>query len=181
MGQPKIPKPVKLVMSLIMASGDLFPRVLEDLGRCYGSADFTGLWMDFDFTDYYAPELGPFLKRRVVAFQKLIAPDRLRSVKHQTNVIEKNYSHLGKRQVNIDPGYVSGEHVILATTKPYTHRPYLGDGIYADLTLIFQKGSFRSLEWTYPDYGRADMIKMLNGIRENYLEQLKKETPAGVS
>lgn len=172
MGHPRPPKPVKLVASLIMPSEALLPRVLRDLGGYYGETDFVSSWMAFDFTDYYTAEMGENLKRRVVAFRKLVAPDALPSVKHQTNRIEQKYTQQGRRQVNIDPGYVCGEHMILATTKAYAHRPYLGDGIYADLTLIYQRGSYRPLEWTYPDYMEAELIEMFNGIRKTYLLQL---------
>jgi hypothetical protein len=78
--------------------------------------------------------------------------------------------------LNIDPGYLSLEHVILATTKGYTHRPYLRDGIYADLTLIYQKGSYRALEWTYPDYGQPNIIALFNHLRTMYAEALKRRT-----
>lgn len=178
MGQPRTPKPVKLVMSLIMGSEALLPRVLADLETHYGETDFVSPPMAFDFTDYYAPEMGENLKRRVVAFRRLIVPDILPSVKHQTNRIEQNYAHQARRQVNIDPGYVCGEHMILATTKAYTHRPYLGHGIYADLTLIYRGGSYRPLEWTYPDYMQPEMIRMFNAIRKTYLSQLNERAEA---
>jgi len=151
-------------------------EVVHDIQSNYGDPDFVSPWMTFDFTDYYTPEMGKGLKRRIVGFQRLIAPDTLPSVKLQTNEIEQKYARQGKRQVNIDPGYVCGEHVILATTKAYSHRPYLRDGIYADLTLIFREGGFRSLEWTYPDYGQSEMQEIFNTLRKTYLLQLKKET-----
>ena len=177
MGQPKAPKPVKLVMSLITGFERLFPEVVGDLRSLYGETDFESPWMIFDFTDYYAAEMGKDLKRRVLAFRRLIAPDALPSVKVETNRIEQKYSDHGKRRVNIDPGYVSTHHLILATTKAYTHRPYLRDGIYADVTLVFRKRSFRDLEWTYPDYREPEMVEMFNGIRTFYLSQLNEGVP----
>ncbi len=161
-------------MSLIMASETVLPKVFEDLRLCYGDTDFVSPCMDFDFTDYYAPELGTDLKRRIIAFRRLMARDALPSVKLQTNGIEQKYGEQAKRQVDIDPGYVCGEHMILATTKAYAHRPYLGDGIYADLTLIYHRGSYRSLEWTYPDYRQAELIEIFNAIRKTYLAQLRE-------
>lgn len=174
MGQTKTPRPVKLVMSLIMASKALLPRVLDDVRGYYGETDFVSPWMAFGFTDYYTPEMGRDLKRRFVAFRRLIAPDVLPAAKNLTNRIEQRYAQQAKRQVNIDPGYVSREHMILATTKAYTHRPYLRDGIYADLALIYRKGSYRPLEWTYPDYRQPELVGMFNGIRKTYLLQLNE-------
>lgn len=174
MGQPKAPKPVKLVMSLIMGFEPLFPEVVSDLRSSYGETDFESPWMVFGFTDYYATEMGKDLKRRVLAFRRLIPPDALPSVKLETNNIEQKYTDHGRRKANIDPGYVSAHQMILATTKAYTHRPYLRDGIYADVTLMYRRGSFRDLEWTYPDYRQPEMVEMFNGIRSSYLYQLNE-------
>ena len=57
--------------------------------------------------------------------------------------------------------------MVLATTKGFAHRIYLGSGIFADLTLVYENGTYRGLEWTYPDYGN-ELIPLLNGWREHY-------------
>ena len=80
----------------------------------------------------------------------------------------------GKRSVNIDPGYLLYERFVLATGKNYSHRIYVGQGIYADLTLIFQKGAYRPLPWTYPDYADAPMADFLMEVRHKYGEDIKK-------
>jgi len=104
----------------------------------------------------------------------LIHPEALVEVKLQTNEIENAYLTRGNRRINIDPGYISPERLILATGKNYIHRVYLTKGIYADLTLIFKKGSFRPLEWTYRDYADPEMIGYLNELREAYMEKLRE-------
>jgi hypothetical protein len=63
--------------------------------------------------------------------------------------------------------------LILATGKGYSHRPYLRDGIYADLTLIYQNRQFCSLPWTYPDYADEKQLEIFGKIRARYLIQLK--------
>jgi hypothetical protein len=75
--------------------------------------------------------------------------------------------------VNIDPGYIALAHLILATGKGYTHRPYLREGIYADLTLAFRDRSFKPLPWTYPDYSDEKMVELFNRVRDKYVIQLK--------
>ena len=45
---------------------------------------------------------------------------------------------------------------MLASTKDHAHRIYLGDGIYAEVTLAYRQRQWQPLEWTYPDYRRDD-------------------------
>jgi hypothetical protein len=101
----------------------------------------------------------------------------LPDIKLATNDIEDRSALDKRRQINIDPGYISKAHLILATGKGYTHRPYLRDGIYADLTLIYQGKKFCPLPWTYPDYAEGEQISMFSKIRAKYLSQLKMAHP----
>ncbi len=80
----------------------------------------------------------------------------------------------GGRKVNIDPGYLAAAKFVLATGKDYSHRIYLRQGIYGDLTLIFKRGSFQPLSWTYPDYGSPPLLDLINLLRRKYLWQLKR-------
>jgi hypothetical protein len=61
------------------------------------------------------------------------------------------------------------ERFVLASGKNFSHRVYIGSGIYADLTLIYQKGSFQKLPWTYPDYGDDRMLNFLEQVRNKYI------------
>jgi hypothetical protein len=90
-----------------------------------------------------------------------------------TNQIEDHYAHKGRRRVNIDPGYMLRERFVLASGKNFSHRIYIGEGIYADLTLIYQKGSFKKLPWTYPDYSDNGMLKFLEKVRNKYILDVK--------
>lgn len=90
------------------------------------------------------------LVRRMVSFGPLIRPEALPEIKCLTNRMEALHEQGDQRRVNIDPGYLSPSHLILATGKGYSHRPYLRDGIYADLTLIFSDGTFRPLPGPIP-------------------------------
>jgi len=175
MSKPKGPEPVKLISSIFSADRGLLAEVLKELSAEYGRADFISEFIPFDRTDYYEKEMGQTLIRRFVSFEDLVRPESLPEIKIFTNGIEERFSDEGRRKANIDPGYISGNHLILATGKGYAHRPYLGNGIYADLTLIYRNKTFRPLEWTYPDYAEKDVIGMFNRIREKYLVQLKKE------
>ena len=126
-------------------------------------------------TDYYTPEMGKELFRRFCTFRPLIPREALVRIKRETNEIEEQWADHGKRRINIDPGYICAEHLILATTKGYTHRPYLGEGIHADLTLIYRDGEFQPLGWTYPDYASSQIREIMQGIRKRYLQELKED------
>lgn len=103
-----------------------------------------------------------------MVFKDLVDRAGLASIKLLTNDIENAYSIDGKRQFNLDPGLLTLENFVLATGKNRAHRVYLSDGIFADLTLVFRKGSYRPLDWTYPDYADKELIEILNRIREHY-------------
>jgi hypothetical protein len=68
------------------------------------------------------------------------------------------------------------ERFVLATGKNYSHRIYIGKGIYADLTLIYTKGAFQKLPWTYPDYTDKNMLAYLEHVRNKYIADLKQSS-----
>jgi len=175
MSKPNQAEPVKLIFSVFAKEAVVINEVIEILSSSYGFPDFISGILTFSYTDYYCDEMGENLHRRFLSMEKLIKPEALPDIKLATNEIEDKFSSDSRRQVNIDPGYISKAHLILATGKSYTHRPYLRDGIYADLTLVYQGKKFRSLPWTYPDYADERQLVMLGKIREKYLLQLKLE------
>lgn len=175
MGKIKEPGPARLFMSLIALEDGIIARAIEDLGSIFGRTDGVSEKLPFDLTDYYTNEMGKPLFRRFITFESLIPMTSLPDVKQATNQLEEQYAASpGKRPINIDPGYLCLEHVILATTKGYTHRPYLRDGIYADLTLIYRNKSFQALEWTYPDYRQETVIGLFNQFRKKYTEDSRE-------
>ena len=173
MSTPNESDKVKLFTSIFSAEKELINRVIEQLITLFGEPDTISPWLLFDRTRYYEREMGWPLNRRFVVFRNLIAPEEIVETKLRTNRIESSYSSDGNRQVNIDPGYISLERLVLATGKNYTHRIYLSQGIYADLTLVFNKGTFKPLEWTYRDYSDPDSIGFFNDEREKYKNQLR--------
>jgi hypothetical protein len=175
MGKPREPRPAKLFMSLITGEDDIFNQGMEELKKDFGEIDFVSEKLPFDFTDYYAQEMGENLFRHFITFKRLISRDSLPDIKLITNRLEEKVDAPGgNRRINIDPGYLCPAHVILATTKAYAHRPYLGKGIYADLTLIYRNQSFQPLDWTYPDYRQEGVIQLFNRLRKGYLEKIKE-------
>jgi hypothetical protein len=174
MSEPRDPHPVKLLMSLFSSEEDLPNAVIPRLEETYGSTDWRSPALLFDRTTYYAREMGWPLHRRFVSFESLIPPERLVEVKLDTNALEKQYLRGGSRRINIDPGYLAPERLVLATGKNYTHRIYLAKGIYADLTLVFYKGAFKALPWTYRDYADAGLLRHFQAVRLRYMDQLRE-------
>ncbi|MDY6905643.1 MAG: DUF4416 family protein [Thermodesulfobacteriota bacterium] len=179
MSIPGNPDPAKLVIGIFTGEKKILEAVASALVDRFGEIDLISKWLAFDFTDYYTNEFGAPLYRRVFSFKKLIAQADLAVIKHATNAIERSFTKTYSRRINIDPGYMLRERFVLATGKNYAHRIYIGDGIYADLTLVFQKQAFQSLPWTYPDYRDEQLQAFLMQVRDRYLVDMKiaKEAP----
>ncbi|MFC2029156.1 DUF4416 family protein [Chloroflexota bacterium] len=175
MGTARQPDPVKLIVSLLTADTTLLIETRGELSRLFGAVDSESELLPFDHTDYYAPEFGSGLQRQILSFEVLVEPSDLPAIKVQTNALESSLAEGGHRRVNIDPGYVTLGKLVLASTKDHAHRIYLQDGVYAEGTLTFQRGRFRSWPWTYPDYGSDRYSELFYGIRERYKAQLRSE------
>ena len=174
MSLPHPPQAVKLVMSFLFGEEQAGAAAISEVDRQYGPVDFLSESLPFDFTVYYEREMGQRLRRRLAGFARLIAPEELPGIKVWTNALELKFLNERRgRRVNVDPGYLAASKFILATGKDYSHRIYLGQGIYGDLTLWYQKGDFIPLPWTYPDYASQPLIGLLSLLRKRYLWQLK--------
>ncbi len=173
MGTIKIPPSVCFFSSIMFRDSGILSPVKTELSQLLGPiSDFTDPER-FTHSDYYNEEMGENLMRCFLLFESLSSRENLAGIKLATNDLEHRYGREGRRSVNIDPGYLALEQVVLATTKGYTHRIYLGKGIFADLTLVYRDGSYRRLEWTYPDYGGAETISLFNEWRERYKRWLR--------
>jgi hypothetical protein len=173
MGTARQTQPVKLVASLFAGRQPLLEAARTRLEGTYGPADYQSEWLSFDHTDYYRPEFGPDLVRMILAFERLIDPGDLAAIKQQTNALEAEWLVEGRRQVNIDPGYVSFSKLVLASTKNHAHRIYLAGGIYAEVTLHYRDRAFQGFPWTYPDYASPRYCALFQEIRDLYHRQLR--------
>jgi hypothetical protein len=158
---------------MISGQKPLFDAAQRELVARFGPLDYESALMPWEFTDYYFRELGENLWRKFTAFQRLIDPLRLAEVKLFTNSLEGRFSEGGKRKINLDPGYLDSAKLVLTTTKNRDHRIYIGQGIFAEVTLHFRGKSFQAWEWTYPDYATPEYISIFNKIRALYREQMK--------
>ncbi|MDD4899202.1 MAG: DUF4416 family protein [Candidatus Omnitrophica bacterium] len=165
--------PVKLICGLIFKDEKIFKKAKTLLKKKFGAIDLESCIIDFDYTDYYEKEFGKELKRQFISFKKLISPEKLSQIKTQTNTLEKKLALNNRRRINLDPGYLDMAKLVLATTKDYMHRIYLGKGIFAEITLSYRGKSFQHWPWTYPDYQTPQYKQIFNQIRSIYSQQLK--------
>lgn len=143
----------KFFIGIMYSSEDLLEKVKKELVNKFGEIEIESEPYDFTkFTSYYEPEIGKKLIKRFLTFKKLMSEDKLVSMKLFINKLEEKYSKNGKRNVNLDPGFLTKEKLVLATKKPRAHRIYLGRKVYADLTLLFKKNSCITFDWTYADF-----------------------------
>jgi len=147
---------------------ELIDRALEEK---FGPIDLRSPNWSFELTDYYTPEMGPNLVRRIVSFETLIDPGFLVDAKLTTNALELELTRQLRgpdrgRIVNLDAGYLTLGQMVLATTKSYSHRIYLNKGIWAEVTLRYYKGRYEKWEWTYPDYADGRYNEFLLAMRE---------------
>lgn len=173
MGKIKPHPKVKLIIGFIYKEEAVFNKAGLLLEKKFGKIDFQTNPIQFTYTAYYEKEFGANLKRAFASFDKLIQPEKLAKIKIFTNRIEEKLAHGSNRAINIDPGYLDLAKLILASTKDFRHRIYIGDGIFAETTLFYQDKTFKPGELTYPDYRSAEYIATFNKIRDIYAGQIK--------
>ena len=173
MGSVRPPDLVNLVMFVFAPSVDYWVgEITPKLEKHFGPVDYVSPELDFEkYTFYYSEEMGYGIKGKLISFERLIHPSQLPDVKLTTNEIEEELSVEGKRRVNIDPGYIHHTQFVLASTKPWGNRIYLGKGIYAEVTLIYHRGKFVHFDYTYPNYREEDYKNELEIIRKLFLKK----------
>lgn len=122
--------------------------------------------------DYYSKEMGAPLSRKFFVTATSYPREALLSAKLQSLQWEKKWAEGKERRVNVDIGFLSLENFLLGTTKNYSHRIYLGQNIFADLTYYFHEGRFQTLPWTYPDYLDDEKKQFFTWCR-SYLLQIR--------
>ncbi|ABR31009.1 hypothetical protein Tmel_1154 [Thermosipho melanesiensis BI429] len=152
-----------------------FNEVKDRLVECFGPIDYQSEILDFEkYTLYYNKEMGEGVKGKLLGFERLIHPSQLADIKNITNNIENEFAVEGNRRFNIDPGYIHHMQFVLATTKMWPHRIYIGKGIYAEPTLMYINGCWKDYDFTYPNYKEEEYKRELERIRLMYLEKRKK-------
>jgi hypothetical protein len=170
MGRATPHRPALLVLAVFARHEAAIAWARERSEQHFGPIALASTPFVFDASRYYEAEMGTGLTKRFYAFQELIDPGTLPQVKLVTNLWEEElaatHAYDEQRPLNLDPGYVTEAKLILATTKDRDHRIYLADGIFAEGTLYYQSGAWRTRPWTYPDYARRDYHQFFSECRE---------------
>ena len=175
MGTVEAHYPVLFILAAFSRYDDALQWARKRAEQTLGAVAFSSDVFSFEDTHYYEAEMGTELKKIFLAFENLADPARLVHLKHQTNGWETEYRECAawpeSRPLNLDPGYVTQAKLVLATTKDRDHRIYLDRGIYAEVTLYYQRGrGWQSHQWTYPDYRGGAYHPFLTRCR-NYLRE----------
>lgn len=171
--KPSEPTPVKLLCGVLFSDEPLLKKALSLLAEKYGEIDFIGKRYLFESTDYYSAEMGGPIYRVFYTFTQLINPGRLAKIKIECNEIEDLVAVQQRRKINLDPGYMDYDKVVLASAKYNSHKIYLDHGIYADPTLHYIKGRYLPGEYCFPDFKNGLYEKEFLEIRTIYKTQLK--------
>ncbi len=171
----QIPQQCKLFVGLLTNEVFLFDEIKQELNEIFGQIDLEGPVWPWQHTDYYLKDMGDDLKRKFLFFKNLIRPEDISRIKINTMDIEQRFLRKdGGRRVNIDPGYIDFARVVLVSSKDFSHRLYLGHGIYAEVALSFVKKGYQPLPYTYPDFRSAEYIELFGRARELYSAQIKR-------
>jgi len=177
MWQLQEPKPVKLIVGILAADKTCLDISRQAVISEFGKSDFLSeVWL-FTQTDYYKNELGDEPLRQFISIENLIHPGELAKLKHKTNQLEQSLAEQSglalSRPVNLDPGIIEPSKLILASTKNFSHRIYIGEKMYAEVTLTFDKGNWNPLQYTFPDYRQGRYFDFFDKVRNRLVEQLK--------
>ena len=172
MKEIRLPLPVKMFIGILSPDPAMFDACIDIVCREYGPVDYQSEIVPWSHSHFYQEEMGSGILRKFIFFEHLMDPVHLPAIKINTTMIEKNLAVPAgngvRRRINLDPGYVTEAKVVLATTKDYSHRIYIGNGIYAEVTLRYgnKDRSFTPFEHTYLDYCSEPYRMMFNTARQ---------------
>lgn len=166
MGRPSPPEETLLFTGALYCQGKYLSLARERLEALFGEIAIETDPISWEFSNYYEQELGRPILRNFLFFRDRINPETLGSIKLATNEIEHQLSDKGRRNINLDPGYMTSSKVVLASTKNYSHRIYLSRGIFAEVTLVYRDGRYRPHLFTYRDFCSDEYAEIFENARK---------------
>ena len=149
--------PGRLVLSIIYSSIDALADSLDLLERQFSRVQFETVDIPYSNEEKYT---------------EMVARDNLPQIKDICSRIEANFADRVDdfifRTVNIDPGILTPDNLVIASHREYNHRVYLSNGVFAEMALIFARGEFRRLPWTSPNYYHDEAIEFFLRVRNSF-------------
>lgn len=166
------PPRARLIVSVIHAHLDACADALRALERQFGRIVAETTDLPCANAQEYAEEMGSDLFRRFFCFDRLVERDSLAEAKAACHRIE---NQLGDRvhdftfrAVNIDPGLLTADNLVMASHREFTHRVYLTNGVFAEVTLVCSQRGFVRLPWTPADFCHEDAISFFTRVRQSF-------------
>jgi hypothetical protein len=158
----------------LFSSPDIFAAAFPCLRSRFGDTFYESPILPWNYSSYYADELGMPLFRNFLFFDPILDATALVGAKLAASEIEEEFSIDGRRQINLDPGYLTLAKVVLASAKNYSHRIYLGKGVFCELELFYEKGRFNPLPYTYFDYRDTAFVAVFSHARTLLKQKLDR-------
>ncbi|MBN2282181.1 MAG: DUF4416 family protein [Candidatus Marinimicrobia bacterium] len=155
--------------AVMFPNEELHHQSLDLLQKKFGEPLGLGrIFKVMDFTNYYVKEFGENLKKQFIVFREPRSVEKLYQSKIWSNEVELTIQEPKDKQrfVNIDPGYLAPSKFVLFSSKDFSHRIHVGEGIFAEITLLFMHGKFHKMGWTYNDYWDEENRKFLTDMRQ---------------
>ena len=181
MGEPTLHTPVLPILAAFSRYDEALAWARRRFAQMWGPVGLESEPFAFDQTDYYAATMGPGLRKVFLAAAEPVDPSGLVDWKLATNAWEAEYAAGVSaapggepRPLNLDPGYLTLGKLVLASTKDFAHRVYLGRGIYAEITLFYRRHRWEHHEWTFADYRQPGYHEFFTRCRD-YLHRRLRE------
>ena len=177
MGQLRLHPPALLLLAAFSRYETALDWARDRAQQAWGKIAHESPRFEFTQTDYYQAEMGTDLRKTFWVFSRPFDPAELPRIKLLTNRWEEEYAAANPtpepRPLNLDPGYLTLAKLVLASTKDHSHRLYLGEGIYGEVTLYYSGRRWQAREWTYADYRRDDFQQFFTQCREDLHRQIR--------
>jgi hypothetical protein len=168
------PLPVKVFVGMVSRDTALIEEACTKLEETLGPSDMKSPVWKWEHTNYYLKEMGSGLKRQFIFFKRLVNPGIMPDLKLKTIEMEnKRLNADGGRRINLDPGYLDSARVLLVSAKDFSHRVYIGKGIYGEVTLVYSGNDYQILPYTYPDFRFREYQDLFREARRLYQAEMK--------
>lgn len=157
--KPATTSTAKLLIGIMFSDKKRYSNAVNDLKSKFGDIEAESREYEFSkITDYYADEMGKSIFKKFIVFENKIDKNDLAGIKLFTTAIEDKYRKYKKRKINIDPGYLSNDALVLASFKKGTnYKEQISEKVYAHKVLEFKENKAIAFWHTFPDYRRENV------------------------